>query len=328
MESLLTIAELCVQFRPDGPGSCVRALNGANLRVAPGEVVGILGESGSGKSTLGRSVMQLLPATATVTQGKVEFEGRDLAVFSSRQMQRLRGAEISLIPQEPGLALNPFLKVGKQIAEVLRVHEPWDWKRCCNEAESLLDLVKLESSERKIFDAYPHELSGGQQQRVAIAQAISCQPKLVVADEPTASLDNATQAEILELLRDLAKQCATALLLVTHDPRTLQGLASRVAVMYAGRVVEDGPASTVLQAPEHPYTRALMACARRESTAEKLKNGERLTSIPGSAPDPRSNWRGCAFVPRCGVSMPRCTEFSPAATRTKDELVECLLYEH
>ncbi|HKT45911.1 MAG TPA: ABC transporter ATP-binding protein [Candidatus Acidoferrales bacterium] len=306
----------------------MRALTGANLRVAPAEIIGILGESGSGKSTLGRSVMQLLPATAAITRGKLEFEGQNLAALSSRQMQRLRGAEIALIPQEPGLALNPFLKVGKQIAEVLRVHKSWDWKRCCNEAEALLDLVKLESSERKVFDAYPHELSGGQQQRVAIAQAISCQPKLIVADEPTASLDHQTEAQVLELLHNLAKQRGAALLLITHNPPILETLADRVAVMYAGRVVEDGPASTVLQAPEHPYTRALMACVCREATTEKRKVGERFPSIPGSAPDPRSNWRGCAFLPRCAASLSQCAESSPMATKTGGALVECFLYEH
>jgi oligopeptide/dipeptide ABC transporter ATP-binding protein len=324
MEPLLSVSNLCVEFWPAEGLGPIRALNGANLRVAPGEVLGVLGESGSGKSTLAKAVMRLLPSTSTM-RGVVSFAGRNLLTLTPRELQRVRGARVSLIPQEPGLALNPFLKVGAQIAEILRVHKGWDWKRCRAEAESLLDFVQRSQPGRKMFDAYPHQLSGGQKQRVVIAQALSCAPDLIIADEPTASLDHATQAGVLALLHTLRELRHTALLLITHDPRILEGFANRIAVMYAGRVIEDGPANSVLDGPRHPYTRALLACARRHAAGEKLALGQRLPSIPGTAPDLRLQWRGCSFLPRCSERMPQCEEQPPAAAKRGDSLVECFL---
>ncbi len=324
MEPLLSVSDLCVEFWAAEGGGPVRALNGANLRVAPGEVLGVLGESGSGKSTLAKAVMQLLPSTSTM-RGVVSFAGRNLLTLAPRELRRIRGARLSLIPQEPGLALNPFLKIGAQIAEILRAHKGWDWRRCRAEAESLLHLVQLSQPGRRMFDAYPHQLSGGQQQRVVIAKALSCAPDLIIADEPTASLDHATQADILALLRTLRELRHTALVLITHDPRILEGFACHIAVMYAGRIVEDGPARSVLNAPRHPYTRALIACARHHAAGEKLAPGQRLPSIPGSAPDPRLPWRGCSFLPRCSERMPQCEEQAPATAKHENSLVECFL---
>jgi ABC-type glutathione transport system ATPase component len=188
MQQLLSIVDLHVKFQGRNAGE-IHALNGVHLRVTTGTALGILGESGCGKSTLARVLLRLLPKTARIGKGSIQFEGRDLLALSERELERIRGARISLIPQEAGLALNPLMKVGKQVAEVVRAHNDWSWRRCQEEAETLLRLVHLEDSARRIFDAYPHQLSGGQQQRVVIAQAISCHPALVVADEPTASLD-------------------------------------------------------------------------------------------------------------------------------------------
>lgn len=325
MEPLLSVSDLYVEFFAADGAERVRALNGVNLRLAAGEVLGVLGESGSGKSTLAKAVLRLLPPTSNRVRGGITFAGRNLLALGSREMQRVRGAQLSFIPQEPGLALNPFLKIGSQIAEILRVHKGWNAKRCRAEAESLLHLVQLSQAGRKVFDAYPHQLSGGQQQRVAIAQAISCAPDLIIADEPTASLDRATEADILDLLRRLRARRGIALLLITHDARILGDFGDRIAVMYAGRIVEDGPAHSVLYAPRHPYTRALMACARRADGAEKLASGQRLPTIPGSAPDPRSVWRGCSFLPRCSEHISECLVRRPTAAEKQDSLVECFL---
>jgi len=201
MSAILSINDLHARFHKDN-GKVVHALNGVNLCVRAGQVVGILGESGSGKSTLGKSLLRLLPRSARVT-GEIEFAGRKIWQLNESEMNQIRGAQIALIPQEPGLALNPVLKIGDQIAEVLRVHRDWNWKRCKVEAESALDQVGLQNSSRRFYDAYPHQLSGGQQQRAVIAQALACHPALIIADEPTASLDSETEIQILELFRRL-----------------------------------------------------------------------------------------------------------------------------
>lgn len=327
MPPLLLVHDLCVEFRHETRGT-VRALNGANLRVGAGEIIGILGESGCGKSTLANSILQLLPQTAKTTQGDIQINQRSLLDLSKRELTSLRGGTISLIPQNPGLALNPFLKIGKQIAEVLRAHNDWSWKHCCKEAEKLLDLVSLRETDRCMFNAYPHQLSGGQQQRVTIAQAICCHPSLIIADEPTASLDSDTEAEILELLRELQTRFQTSLLLITHDPAILDGLADRIAVMYAGRVVEEGPAAAVLCNPQHPYTRALLSCGHRKDLSKAIDPKERFPTIPGDAPDGANHGKGCAFAERCASRVEQCTKRAPIKTEQPDSgLVECFLYE-
>lgn len=326
MEPLLTVSDLRIEFH--GDHRINHALNGASFRLAPGETLGLLGESGCGKSTLARALLRLLPANARVTAGAIRWEGRDLLGSNERELEDLRGKSISLIPQEPGLALNPFRKVGKQIAEVLRVHQKLSWKACCEKAEELLGLVHLHDGVRQLFDAYPHQLSGGQQQRVAIAQAISCGPKFVIADEPTASLDSTTEAEILELLGDLKARNGMAILLITHDPRILAGLADRIAIMYAGRIVEENSAGIILHQPLHPYARGLMSCARFDHSEKRLQRGERLNTIRGSSPDAEMRLRGCSFAPRCEFKMEVCEQRSPYPTEQADSsLVECFLYE-
>lgn len=323
MVELLSIEDLHVRFAQDRDGT-IYALNGVSLRIRAGEVVGILGESGSGKSTLAKSVLRLLPRTAQVA-GDIEFAGRKLGQLNEREMNQVRGACIALIPQEPGLALNPVLKIGDQVAEVLRVHRKGGGKRCRIQAESLLERVGLHSPSRAFYEAYPHQLSGGQQQRAIVAQALACQPSLIIADEPTASLDSDTEAQILDLFRELKAAQNTSLLFVTHNPELLRNFADRVAVLYAGRIVETQAADTVFENARHPYAKGLLACLPSEET--RLAGGQRLPTIGGTPPNPATLARGCSFAPRCMERLERC-ETQPPETHEIDgeEAVECFLY--
>jgi peptide/nickel transport system ATP-binding protein len=326
MPPLLKILDLQVQFI--GPrGKTVHAVNGVNLEMQPGEALGLLGESGSGKSTVARTVLRLLPKSAQATACSLEFEGLDLLTLAEIKLEKIRGARIAMISQDPGLALNPVRKVGDQIAEVIRAHRDWNWRRCQEEAEALLERVHLNDPDRRMYEAYPHQLSGGQQQRVAIAQAVSCQPALVIADEPTASLDSSLEREILALLEELKTDQSMSLLMITHNAKILRGLASRVAVMYAGRVVEEGPLDRVFQDPEHPYTKALLACVPPAPGERVLIPGMRLPTIEGSNPDSEVVAVGCSFAPRCAQRMQECEVHHPAPVRTEDvRQVECFLY--
>jgi oligopeptide/dipeptide ABC transporter ATP-binding protein len=223
------------------------------------------------------------------------------------------------------------MKVGEQIAEVLRAHNSWPRQRYRTEAESLLDTVRLFSTYRRIYNAYPHQLSGGQQQRVAIAQALSCDPQLIIADEPTASLDAETEAEILQLLADLKSRRHMALILITHDPRILYALADRVAVLYAGRIIEDAPAKVFFDNPQHPYSRALLACAAaplQDSHRDtQSADARRFPTIPGDSPDPEHTQPGCEFAPRCDRRMSKCDSQAPSPiTVPEDRRIECHLY--
>jgi oligopeptide/dipeptide ABC transporter ATP-binding protein len=332
MSSLLNVADLRVEFTL--PANVrIRALRGVHLQIEPGICYGILGESGSGKSTLAKALIQLLPKNAKVTSGTIEFGGRDISKLSDAELQRYHGKDVAFVPQEPGLALNPVMKIGEQVAEVLRAHNSWPRQRYRSEAESLLDSVRLTSTDRHIYNAYPHQLSGGQQQRVVIAQALSCDPQLIIADEPTASLDAETEAEILQLLADLKSKRRMALILITHDPRILYGLADRVAVLYAGRVVEDSPASVFFENPQHPYPRSLLACAAPPSWDSQLDSQDagddpvRLPTIPGDSPDPETTSPGCEFAPRCDRRMTKCDSQPPSPiTVPENRRIECHLY--
>jgi oligopeptide/dipeptide ABC transporter ATP-binding protein len=326
MQKLLKVLGLRVDFI-ESKRKLIHAVNDASLEVRQGEVLGVLGESGSGKSTVARALLRLLPRNARITEGAVEFEGQNLLGLKESEMQKLRGSRIAMIPQEPGLALNPVLRVGDQIVEVIRAHRDWSWGRCRDEATALLQRVSLATPNRCIYDAYPHQLSGGQQQRVAIAQALACQPTLVIADEPTASLDSETEIEILRLLRELKAEHKMSLLLITHDPKILPGLADRVAVMYAGRIVEERSVDHVFREPQHPYTKALLACALPEPGSRGLTGRRRLATIEGSAPDPERVPSGCTFAPRCRQRMEVCEKQRPVPTETRDAgRVECFLY--
>lgn len=338
MASLLNIGGLRVEFALPGGGR-VYVLRGVDLQIEPGVCYGILGESGSGKSTLAKAVMQLLPKNAKVTSGTIRFNGQDITKLTGSQLQNYHGKDVAFVPQEPGLALNPVMKIGEQIAEVLRAHNSWPKQRYRSEAESLLDAVHLTATDRRIYNAYPHQLSGGQQQRVVIAQALSCNPQLIIADEPTASLDVETEAEILRLLADLKSQRRMALILITHDPRILYSLADRVAVLYAGRVIEDAPAKVFFDDPHHPYSRALLACAAAPQTVSQrdtpqdsqldsqLADAHRFPTIPGDSPDPEHTEPGCEFAPRCDRRISKCDSQPPSPITVSDHRrIECHLY--
>jgi ABC-type glutathione transport system ATPase component len=259
LEKLLQIENLRVIFSCRGRKAVV-ALDGVSLDIEAGELAGILGESGAGKTTLGFSLLGLLPESGQVS-GSIRFRGRELLALDERRLERVRGAEISMIYQEPGLALHPTLRIGEQVADVIRAHSACSRRACRERAEIALKQVCLRDV-RRIYAAYPHELSGGERQRVAIAQALASEPSLLVADEPTGSLDSTVQIEILSLLRDLNQRLGIAILLISHNPAVLYQLASRVFVMSLGRIVEQGPLREVLENPVHSYTQALVRCFR------------------------------------------------------------------
>jgi ABC-type glutathione transport system ATPase component len=265
--NLLQVRDLTVHYRA-ADGTWAAAVDAAGFDIEAGEGLGLLGESGSGKTTLALALLGLLPAAARVPHGSVRFRGVELLGLDEEGWQGIRGAEVALIRQEPGLALNPVLRVGQQVAEVMHSHRRWTWRRCREEAVSCLAEVGLPDPPR-LFRAYPHELSGGQRQRVAIAQAIACRPALIIADEPTTALDSITQAEILALLRELKVRLGLSLLFITHSLGTLTGLADRVMVMHAGRIVEEGPLERICLDPLHPYTRDMLASLRRRTRGVK-----------------------------------------------------------
>jgi len=330
MSSLLNVADLRVDFTL--PANVrIRALRGVHLQIESGTCYGILGESGSGKSTLAKALIRLLPKNANVTGGTIEFGGQDISKLTDSELQNYHGKDVAFVPQEPGLALNPVMKIGEQVAEVLRAHNTWPRQRYRSEAESLLASVQLSSTDRRIYNAYPHQLSGGQQQRVVIAQALSCDPQLIIADEPTASLDAETEAEILQLLTDLKSKRRMSLILITHDPRILYSLADRVAVLYAGRIVEDAPAKVFFENPQHPYSRSLLACAATPSwdsqRDSQCADPVRLPTIPGDSPDPESTSPGCEFAPRCDRRMTKCDLQPPSPISVRENRrIECHLY--
>jgi ABC-type glutathione transport system ATPase component len=254
MERLLQVQNLRVAFASGGERAV--ALDGVSLAIAAGEVVGVLGESGAGKTTLGLSLLSLLPETCEVS-GSIAYRGQELLRLNERRLQKIRGAEISMVFQEPALALHPTLRIGEQIADVISAHSRCGRARCRERVEQSLAQVCLRDVTR-IYTAYPHELSGGERQRVAIARALASQPSLLIADEPTASLDSIVRTEILALLRDLNERLAVALLFITHNPAVLASLASRVIVISSGRIIEHGPLRDVVETPLHAYTRSLM----------------------------------------------------------------------
>lgn len=311
MDSLLEVRELSVSYRSKNRAP-VRAVVGANFRIAGGEVVGVLGESGSGKSTLAASLLAMFPLNAAPDSGSICLEGKNLLRLDDKELRQVRGKSVSLISQEPGAALHPTIRVGIQIEEVLRAHCEYNRVERRNQAIKLLDSV-FPSEVERIYRSYPHQLSGGQRQRIAIAQAIACRPSLLIADEPTASLDPVTQQEILQLLKKLQAELKLAILFITHTPKLLEGFANRVFVMYAGEIIESGRTSEVLQSPLHPYTRALLGC-RPALNSPHDPSQQRFRVIPGDPPDLTVSVNGCAFEPRCQESLRVCRERTPGVT--------------
>jgi oligopeptide/dipeptide ABC transporter ATP-binding protein len=300
---LLFIEDLTVAFATErGP---VMAVRGVSLSVAAGETLCLVGESGCGKSVTCHAVLGLLPKNGRVTGGRILFEGRDITALSERELERLRGREIAMIFQDPLTALNPVHSIGKQLAEVLVLHRGLSWRAATVEAKRLLDRVRIPDAGRRLGE-YPHQLSGGMNQRVAIAMAMACRPKLIIADEPTTALDVTIQAQILELLRELQAEEGLALMLVTHDLGVVAEMADRVAVMYLGRVAEDAEVGDLFAAPCHPYTRGLLRSIPRID-----ENVARLATIEGSVPSLHAVPAGCPFAPRCENACAACFERLP-----------------
>ncbi len=312
MEALLQVRDLTVSYS-DGRNLQVPAVAGISFDIHAGEAVGLLGESGCGKTTTALSVSRLLPSSANIIAGQVRFRDRELLELPEHDMERIRGGTISMIFSEPSSALNPVLCVGDQIAEVIRAHRPWGRSRCRVEAETLLARVHLQDAAH-VYRAFPHELSGGQNQRVLIAQALACRPSLVIADEPTTSLDTLTQAEILDLLRHLKASSQTAFLFISHHPGVLARLADRLLVMYAGRIVEEGGLNEVYSSPMHPYTQGLLRSTPANNGEGGIPRRRRLSPIPGSPPDMNDLPVGCVFAPRCPVRLEVCVTREPQTT--------------
>ena len=302
MDPLLRVDHLTTVF--DLPSGPVPAVNDVSFEIQHGETLGVVGESGSGKSVTAFSIMRLVQPPGRIAAGGVYFKGRDLLALSEREMQRVRGAEISLIFQEPMTALNPVFTIGDQLRETLLVHGRATRGESRRRAIELLEAVRIPDAARRVND-YPHQLSGGQRQRVLIAMALACKPALVIADEPTTALDVTIQAQILDLLREMKSAFSLSLLLITHDLGVIAETADRVAVMYAGRIVEQGAVRDIFRQPQHPYTRGLLASMPGGAP------GTRLRAIEGTVPMLGALPRGCAFNPRCPDRFEPCTGVPP-----------------
>jgi peptide/nickel transport system ATP-binding protein len=328
VSALLRVRGLAVDYDARSPQP-VPALRQVDLDIAPAEIVGVLGESGSGKSTLALSILGLLPESAHV-DGSIFFEGEDLSNVAEARWAKVRGARVAMIFQEPSLSLSPVMRAGDQIAEVIRAHRSGSSKQRKQEGEAALKDAGI-SDVNRIYRAYPHQLSGGELHRVAIAQALACRPALVIADEPTRSLDVTLQAEIQNALRDINRKYGSALLFVTHNPALLAGFADRVLVMYAGRIVEAGPVAQMYRRPLHPYTRGLLQLVpepvMRSGQISGFTRRERLAAIPGSLTRFDQLGRGCAFEPRCSARTANCQIESPEEIAPEpDQRVSCFNY--
>jgi oligopeptide/dipeptide ABC transporter ATP-binding protein len=325
MTPILEVQDLHVVYC-SRTGKKVPALDGVSFDVRLGETLGVLGESGSGKSTLASALLRLLPENAEIQKGAVVFEGRDLLRAEPRALERIRGARIALIFQEPSLALHPNIRIGEQICDILASHQVSRRRALREKTLQILEEV-FPTEPARIADSYPHQLSGGQQQRVLIAQAIACSPSLIVADEPTASLDPTTQKEILSLFQALREKFNLSLILITHNPALLTGLADRVLVLYAGRIAEIGPTEEVLIFPQHPYTKALLKCMPDRHDEPATGSKSMLPIIPGEAPNMGALAGGCRFESRCDDRMELCIEREPAAVAVSEAHdVSCFKY--
>ncbi len=313
--ALLDIRNLTVEFQTaSGP---FRAVDGIDMALEEGDLLGVVGESGSGKSVAMLAVMGLMPWTAKVTADRLRFDGRDLLDLAGRERRRLAGKAMAMIFQEPMTSLNPCFTVGFQIMETLRVHEGGtrDWRR--RRTIELLDQVGIPAPETRL-GAYPHQLSGGMNQRVMIAMAVSCNPRLLIADEPTTALDVTIQAQILDLLLRLQRERGMAMVLITHDMGVVAETARKVSVMYAGQQVEQRPVASLFERPRHPYTAALL-----NALPDRGIGRRRLATIPGVVPGAGDRPTGCQFNPRCRFATERCRGEAPRLEPDRDGLVRC-----
>jgi oligopeptide transport system ATP-binding protein len=323
MARLLAVENLEVQFHTSQ--GIVRAVDNVSFHVDTGETLGIVGESGCGKSVTMLTVMRLVPmplipqSPGRVEGGQIWFNGVDLLTLPESEMQRVRGNEIAMVFQDPMTSLNPTMRVGDQLVEMLTLHRGMDGATAQREAIRLLDRVEIPSAAERL-KAYPYQFSGGMRQRVMIALALACEPKLLIADEPTTALDVTIQAQILDLLAALQKELGMAIVLITHNLGVVAGLCDRILVMYAGKVAEQALADELFYRPAHPYTRALLQAVPRLDASEK----ERLANIPGAPPDLLNPPPGCRFHPRCELAIDRCQQEVPSLERWADQhLVAC-----
>ena len=305
MSDLLRVENLRTSFQTER--GTVRAVDGVDLALDAGRTLGVVGESGSGKSVTALSIMRLIDPPGWVESGsRITLEGRDLATLSETEMERVRGNEIAMIFQEPMTSLNPVFTVGDQIVEAVQLHQDVSGREARNRAAESLQLVGISEAARRMDD-YPHQLSGGMRQRVMIAMALSCNPKLLIADEPTTALDVTIQAQILELMKELGDRLGMAIMLITHDLGVIAEMVDDVVVMYAGRVVERGPVTEVFASPQHPYTEALL----HSIPMLGMTQAEPLKVIRGTVPSPLAWPVGCRFRPRCDYAFAKCVEDPP-----------------
>ena len=323
MAPLLEIKGLKTYFSTDE--GLVRAVDGVDLRIERGETLGVVGESGCGKTVTALSIMRLIPEPpGKIVEGQILWEGRNLLDLPPAQMRKIRGKEIAMIFQEPMTSLNPVFTIGEQIAEAIRLHEGDNRREALKKTVEMLRLVHMPNPERRVKE-YPHQLSGGMRQRVMIAMALSCHPKLLIADEPTTALDVTIQAQILELLNELKTKLGMAVMLITHDMGVIAETAQRVVVMYAAKVVEEASVTTLFKEPLHPYTQGLLNSVPRIDLAATERR--RLQAIPGVVPSPADFPPGCRFNPRCPHVMGVCVEKEPVLREMKaGHTVSCWLY--
>jgi oligopeptide/dipeptide ABC transporter ATP-binding protein len=307
--SLLEVRGLTTAFATERGE--INAVEDINFNLNEGEILGIVGESGSGKSVTALTIMGLLPRPpARIVAGRIKFAGQELTALSEPRMERIRGSGISMVFQEPMTSMNPVFTIGEQIMETVRAHERASAAEQRKRAIDMLDLVGIPSASRRLGD-YPHQLSGGQRQRVMIAMALACRPKVLIADEPTTALDVTIQAQVLDLLMDLRDEFGMAIVIITHNMGVIAETADRVLVMYAGRIVEQAPVTTLFEHPAHPYTRGLLECV---PTLEQDR--PRLVAIPGSLPEPGRRPPGCRFAPRCRHRIDACRDGIPPLLET------------
>jgi peptide/nickel transport system ATP-binding protein len=306
--ALLEVENLQTHFRtPDGVN---RAVDGVSFHVNERETLAVVGESGCGKSVTAMSLLRLIPEPPGKIAGSIRFEGRDLLKLDDREMRKIRGNAISMIFQEPMTSLNPVLTIGRQLRETIRQHQALSTKEADARAEEMLALVGIPEPKRRLAD-YPHRLSGGMRQRVMIAIALACNPKLLIADEPTTALDVTIQAQILDLMRDLKHRVGAAIVLITHDLGVVAEVAERVMVMYAGRKVEEAPVAQLFATPRHPYTRGLIGAVPKLGSSLS-GDATKLNEIPGLVPSLKQKIPGCVFAGRCALATDMCRQYAPA----------------
>ena len=321
MSALLEVTALQTHFAT--PEGVVRAVEGLSFSVAAGETLAIVGESGCGKSVTSMSILRLIAEPPGRIAGSIRFAGRELLALSEAEMRKIRGNEIAMIFQEPMTSLNPVLTIGRQIGETLRLHQGLDARAALRRAIEALTLVGIPAPERRVAE-YPHQLSGGMRQRVMIAMALACNPKLLIADEPTTALDVTIQAQILDLMRALKRRIGSAIVLITHDLGVVAETAERVVVMYAGRKVEEAPVGELFARPLHPYTVGLLGAVPKLGGSLEAEGRGRLTEIPGLVPSLRDRIEGCAFAGRCLRATEICrTTAPPIAPKSAAHLVAC-----